>query len=298
MQDHWTNQFVVKALMLSLLATTPTRGMAAETTIKDDQTPEARMPRSLTITIQPGVWGNASTQDVHAVLKSAAQEIQRHCPNTRIPAIRVYHSQGSPIAQFEREKDGAVRVGLNAQNLYWAQYAYQFSHEFAHLLAVHAGDTGKKWKNAQHANQWFEEALAECASLFALRAMARTWTTNAPYPNWTSFAPKLRDYTDNLLSNPERLLPKEMTLPEWFEANESSLRSNAVQREKNAVVAAQLLPLFEDTPRHWESLAWLNLGSRDPQKSFWKYLQEWVEASPAAHRPFIRRIAEQFGLKL
>ena len=127
--------------------------------------------------------------------------------------------------------------------------------------------------------------------------MAKTWVTNAPYPNWKSFAPNLRTYADKVLAEPARQLPAGQSFQTWFAATEPSLRTNAVQRTKNGVVAAQLLPLFEQAPSHWEALVWLNLGTRDPKLPFRRFLAEWRAACPAAHRGFVEEVAVLFGVE-
>ena len=227
---------------------------------------------------------------------SAAHELWRHCPTLRLDPIRIQHDSGSPITHFARDPDGAIVVGLTARDTFWGQFAYQFSHEFGHVLALHAGDAAHKWQKSDHANQWFEESLCETASLFALRAMAKTWTTNPPYSNWKSFAPHLREYTDKLLADPARQLPRGQSFTNWFTLAEPSLRTNATQRLKNGLIAAQLLPLFEAEPARWEALAWLNLGTRDPRLPFQRYLQEWRAVCPPKHRPLVERVAALFGV--
>lgn len=252
---------------------------------------------ALVIEVQPGDWGKTSVADIRAVVCSAGGEIWRHCPNTHLDPICVRYSAKTPITHFARDQDGGIVVGLNARGTYWAQFAYQFAHEFGHVLAAQAGDASRKWRNTGHANHWFEESLCETASLFALKAMAQTWTTNPPYPNWKSFAPKLLEYADKLLQEPPRQLAAGQNFQPWFHASEPSLRTNATQRAKNGIVAAQLLPLFEQNPSGWEALVWLNLGTRDPKLPFRTYLAEWRAACPASHRPFVEKLAAAFGLE-
>lgn len=252
----------------------------------------------LAIEIQEGDWGHASVENIQAVLKSAGGEIWKHCRNSHVDRIRVRRCEGSPITYFQRDKDGAVLVGLNTKDLFWAQYAYQFAHEFAHVLADHAGEARRKWHTTDSANKWFEETLCETASLFALRGMARTWATYPPYPNWKGFAPKLHDYAEKLLNDPSRTLPPNRDFSTWFKEMEPSLRTNATQRARNGLMAARLLPLFEEEPRHWEAMIWLNRGTRDPSLPFSRYLAEWRDACPPEHRPFVAKLATQFSIKL
>ena len=73
------------------------------------------------------------------------------------------------------------------------------------------------------------------------------------------------------------------------------MRENPTLREKNCIVAAQLLPLFEADPSGWESLAFLNLGPRDAKKVLAQQLADWSENCPAKHKPFVSKIAALFS---
>jgi hypothetical protein len=73
------------------------------------------------------------------------------------------------------------------------------------------------------------------------------------------------------------------------------LRESGSQREKNLVVARELLPVFERCPGGWESVTFLNrVTDRDPRKSFAKQLRDWERACPEEHRPFASGIAALF----
>jgi hypothetical protein len=275
-------------VLLGLVSAYPRRGAAAP----------APSPRRLPITVTGDTWGDASRQNIEAVLQSAGQEIWRYCSNTTLPAIRVYSTDQDPIMNFTLGDGGHIRIGLNVRGRHWAQFAFQFAHEFAHALAMHPGDGRSRWKNSAHANQWFEESLCESASLFALRRMAGTWATQPPYPNWKSYAPHLEGYAQERMQAPTHQLPAGRTFAAWFQEQEPSLRTNATQRSKNTLIAVQLLPLLEESPRHWETLTTLNLGRHDKNKPFALYLSEWRSNSPAEYRPFIDRVATCFGIRL
>ena len=74
------------------------------------------------------------------------------------------------------------------------------------------------------------------------------------------------------------------------------MRANAIIREKNNIVAEQLLPLFEAQPAGWEAITFLNLGRREPEETLATRFAEWRAAAPAGHRAFIARIAAVFRL--
>ena len=232
-------------------------------------------------------WGGADIEDVRKVLASAAQTLWAHVPDRRLAPIEV-EPKGGPIVLFGRGPGGAYRVRLDTGGTYWAQYAFQFAHEFCHILC--------RYEPSEQANKWFEESVCETASLFALRRMAETWKTDPPYPNWRSFAPHLASYAEDRLKAAR--LPAGTTLAQWYAGHAGHLRANACDRSKNLVVAGALLPLFEESPARWQAVQYLNAGARPQPRPLPLYLADWHRHCPAAHRPFVRRVAALFGVGL
>ena len=256
--------------------------------------------RKLNLRVKMAGFGDAGEADIKAVLRSAAGEIWKHCSDTRFeqPGFEIYHSNQCPITLFNPTGDGYIAIGLAVEGRLWARFSFQFAHEFTHALMDHSNDSRKLWHNAGHANMWLEECICETASLFTLRAMGRTWKTNPPYPNWKDYAPSLAKYAKERMDDPKHRLPAGTTFAAWFAAEEPGLRKACGQREKNTVIAQQLLPLFEAEPSGWEAVTWLKLCSRDTEKTLAKHLSEWHANAPAAQRPFIDRVAAVFSVKI
>ena len=261
--------------------------------------PVAGSGRKLALRIKLAGFGGASEADIKAVLRSAAGEIWQHCPNTRFrqPGFEIYHNSKFPITHYEPSSDGYVVIGLAVEGNLWARFAYQFAHEFTHALMDHSNDPAKLWHKLEHANQWLEESLCEMGSLFSLRAMAQTWQTQPPYPNWKGYAASLADYVTKHLADPKHQLPERRTFAAWFAAEEPELRQKWAQRDKNTIIARQLLPLFEAEPRGWEALPSLKLGTHDAAKPLARHLTEWSAHAPPQQRAFISRCAAVFGVK-
>ena len=129
------------------------------------------------------------------------------------------------------------------------------------------------------------------ASVFTLRRMAERWPSSPPYPNWTGYAGVLANYVDELLSCRVRQLPTDATLREWLSAREMELRHDPCQRDKNAVVAYTLLPIFESEPAGWNAIHRLP----DSSAMLGDYLLEWQARVEPADRPFVKRILEAFA---
>lgn len=249
---------------------------------------------SLEILVDDRGWGKASPAEVRAVALSAAGELWQHCPGQRVRPIRIYHRTDFPQTDFSHDWRGRIRVGLNCEDTRWAQMAFQFGHEFCHTLAQHSTVALRGWHPARHANLWFEESLCEASSLFVLRRLAVTWQQNAPYEVWRGYAPAMGKYASDRLAKPEHQLPANTSFLAWFRANESSLRENAVQREKDVIIARQMLPLLEAEPAGWAAACYLNLGARQQGKSLAQHFSEWQNNSPPALRPFLGRLTSLF----
>jgi hypothetical protein len=134
-------------------------------------------PKPVDIHVQANGFGRASLADITAALQSAAFEIWRHCPHTRLDGIDFCYRPDHPQTNFERTSNGRIGIGLSARDTHWAQYSFQFAHEFCHALANYSNNSQRMVRYPRHANLWLEESPCETASLFALRAMSRSWLT-------------------------------------------------------------------------------------------------------------------------
>lgn len=246
-----------------------------------------------------GDFGTASAADIRAVIHSAATEIWKHCPDTRwqTRGFFIFPNEGSPITLFDHTADQRVAIGLNCRDTYWAQFAYQFAHEFLHALAGHSNDWRQPRIRGKKPNHWLEESLCEVASLFSLRAMAKSWKTEPPYPNWRDFADALHRYAGERMEATRKEFPDDgdKDFHRWFRDEENSLRENATQREKNNRIALRLLPLFEKEPAGWETMTFFNLGERGPDTGLADHFRIWREQTPERLRPFVGKIAAIFG---
>ena len=226
-------------------------------------------------------------RDVEKVLNSAADELWRYFPDTRLPPVEV-SAKGGPIVLFGRGPQGEIRVRLNTGERLWAQMAYQFAHEFCHILSNYDDKHGP--------TKWFEESLCETASLFALRRMGHTWETHPPYSNWMSYAPHLTEYAAKRLD--EARLPPGKTFAQWYRENAEALRANATDRARNNIVAGVLLPLLEADPQGWEAVSYLNKEVFPANYTFEDHLKAWQRQCPEKRAAFVAKVAAVFEISL
>ncbi len=243
--------------------------------------------------VRPG-WYEVDRGTVERVLRSASDELMQYFPARPFRPIAVaFRREGSPQVVYEggpRGRHTTDVILLTARSRFWCQYLYQFAHEHCHIL--HNADLPYP-----HEAGWFDESLSETASWFVLRALAKRWRHEPPFPGWESFAPELHNYAEPMLQ--EAALPEGATLAEWYANHQETFRADPVNRELNAVVACRLLPWFEEQPAHWEALTWLHhrrAHLRDRPLTFAEVLAEWEHHCPPRHKPLVQRIAAEFGV--
>jgi hypothetical protein len=252
--------------------------------------------RSINIRVEAKGFGGASAADITAVLQSAAGELFRYWPGTQLPNIDVYHRADHPQTDSRRVVGNRIAIGLTVRDNHWAQYSFQFAHECCHALINYSNDDRGLARDRRYANLWLEESLCETASLFTLRALSRSWLIAPPYAAWRNYAPWFSAYADERLALPEHHLPAGTSFAVWFRANEPALRQDSTRRDRNTIVAAQLLPIFEKEPRGWATLAFFS-RAENPKESLSQYFTKWRSASPRELQLFITKLAAVFEVK-
>lgn len=249
---------------------------------------ENQIQHNVHIVVPPSNWGGGRRGDVETLLRNTASHICRLFRNHFDADIRVIPGpvDEDPICLYRSPTETRYTIKLSARGKKWDQYAYQFAHEFCHVLSNH--ELLKK-----NPNNWFHEAICELASVFTLRRMGERWRTDPPYPSWSDYADILIKYECSQRQNYQLKckLPDGVSLHSWLLDNEEVLREDEYQREKNAVVAYQLLPIFEDTPTGWNTVR-----TFPTSKGYLKeYLSDWYSSVESEDKPFVARLSNAFG---
>ena len=252
--------------------------------------------RQIDIRVQAGGFGGASAADITAVLQSAAGELSGYWPGTQLPRIDVYHRPDRPQTDSIRAAGDRIAIGLTARDNHWAQYSFQFAHEYCHALINYSNDQRGVTPDRRYANLWLEESLCETASLFTLRALSRSWLIAPPYGAWRDYAPWFAAYAEERLALPEHQLPAGTSFMVWFRANQPALRQDSARRDRNTIVAAQLLPIFEKEPRGWGALTFFSRPAH-PSQSLSQHFTKWRSGCPWELQPFITKLAAVFEVK-
>jgi hypothetical protein len=249
-------------------------------------------PGSIDIRVRGEGFG-ASPADIKAILESAAGELWRYCPDTRLPGVDVYHRSDHPQTDLKLTDGGRVRIGMTARDNHWAQYSFQFAHEYCHVLINYNNNRTRAASHARNSNLWLEESLCETASLFTLQGLSRSWAVAPPNPVWRNYAQWFSDYLEKRLHSPEHRLPSGTPFLTWFHANESGLRRDGTNRDCNTIIATQLLPIFEREPHGWGALVFFNPIS---DQSLAQQFINWRSRCPPKLQRFVGRLAAVFGV--
>ena len=234
-------------------------------------------------------WGTGYPEDISAVLKSVAEIMFPLGGKPPYSNIMVGRSENGPIVLYKRGSKGQYLINLNSKDRYWCQYAFQFSHEIGHILCG--------FKDGDPSNLWFEETLGEVASLYSLLRMEEKWKHSAPYPHWKAYAPEFTKYARERKRKYKDQIPS--NLKKWFHENQKVLAKHPVDRPRNAALAIQLLPRFENSSVGWTTCAYLNDQKNKEAKSFESYLYDWYRSCPhTEQKGFVKKIAAEFGITL
>lgn len=230
-------------------------------------------------------WGGAAPEDIRVVCISAAQCFAPAISERPVEPIRVEpDSKGIPLTRFERLETGQVAIEMAVRGNVWSQLAFQFAHEFIHVLANFR-------RPFKHPTKWIEECLCEAGSLFALCAMARRWRIEPPYRQWADYADSLDEYASKRRADMDG-----DTFPDWLAAQLPKLELDALRRADNIVVASRLLPIFQADPEIWRAVRYLNLWTIKDDVPFDVYFETWRSVTPIQHHAAVDRIEQCLGL--
>ena len=236
-----------------------------------------------------GEWGVARAADIEKLLSDTASHINSLLKTPWAGEVHVKPAPAPPSVSTPRtlcrfSRTDPIVIQLTCKDRRWNQYAYQFAHEFCHVLSGYEDLEGNP-------NNWFHETICELASVFTLRRMGEQWATHPPYANWTDYSKSLLKYAAQRQKRDEVQLPIGTNLPDWLSSHESGLRKDRYQRDKNALVAYALLPIFEELPAGWNSIRKFPSSSGELKC----YLSDWASAADPDDVPFVVRLANMLG---
>ena len=238
------------------------------------------------ISVLPCEWGDARLDDIQNLLQDVASHIERELRDPFPGTIEVMNLPGEkqPRTHYRSPGNAAYPINLTAKDRKWSMFAYQFAHEFCHVISGYE-------PLRDNPNNWFHESICELASAFVLRQMGERWQHQPPYQSWASYSVSLTDYADCLLERLSSNMPSG-SFRAWLSENESDLRADPCLRDKNGVVATKLLPNFEQEPSGWNAVRQLPATTGNIRE----YIESWRSSVDAQDRGFVEGIGASLGL--
>ena len=228
---------------------------------------------------------NSSEQSIKKVCDYTIRPLWKNFPGYKLEPIVVTRGHNGPIVLYQRNSNKEIVVRLDTSTTYWCQYAYQWAHEFCHILCGYRND-GRE-------NKWFEETICEMASLYCMRAMVADWKAKPPFGSKT-YHKSIKSYIDNVIKKREKIQPND--LGKYYQKHKDALRKSSTLRDLNGAMAASLLPMFEENPENWEAVRYLNKTPAKPGITLKEYFTKWYKDAPKKHHKLIKKIAEHYGI--
>lgn len=214
--------------------------------------------------------------DICAVLDSVKIEFEKDFGSEHVNnrTVVIFPCKSNPVSYPAKNL-----IFLSARGRRWNSYVYEFSHELCHLMI---GNTDRDLG-------WFVESICELASFFYLRRLGTVWRHSPPYPNWSTYAPKMHTYFE-LESEKAVKLGEQKSLSQFIHEQDSYLRANSEQRSINALCALEMLPHFESAPNLWKDV--VNLSKISKTGSLGDFFDEWIQLS--ANKEMLRKLKALF----
>jgi hypothetical protein len=136
--------------------------------------------------------------------------------------IWVKHLPGVPVTWYQLDQDGRTVITLTAQDRYWCQYMYQFSHELCHV----ATNYDSPLRSPEFG--WLDETICELASWTTLTTLSNRWKVDPPFPTWKGYSSSIEEYRQETIDSYKKIVDPR-PLRQWFQSESSSLRKNSTQ---------------------------------------------------------------------
>lgn len=165
-------------------------------------------------------------------------------------------------------------------NTYWAQNAYQLSHELCHHFIKKKSPTGD--------NSWFEESICELSSLYFLSVLASNWE-KSPVVKKTNYSVSLKEYYSDVLKNSARINLKSLNVK--ISKLYKEMNEDPYLRDKNKCVAIKMLPIFTEFPSLWKDVYLIRKCNISDLRRFFT---EWSTLASDNNTKAIQKISKLF----
>jgi hypothetical protein len=175
-----------------------------------------------------------------------------------------------PIILYDRGTKNEYKMNLKVTREPWDQLIFQFAHEYCHLR------TNYSQSRFERKFKWFEESVAETASLYFLKQTYQHWLIAPPVSYIKPYPAAIMEYANNRIAEFKKGTPA--NFQNWFSENLPILTQIGNDRNKNGIIAITILPLFD--AKLWEATTYLNMWEIGANSNFHEYCKSWRMTVP------------------
>jgi hypothetical protein len=237
-----------------------------------------------------GNWGhmlpNAADQVVDLMRHSCLDGV-RLVSDRQPTRLRVdEHTTGSPAVWLHPDGSTTAWIIVDVGERAWSQLAYQFGHEFGHVMA-------NSWQpHAKPAQpcQWLEEAIVESFSLRGLGNLAASWKQTPPFAGDNAYGDAILGYRQDIIERYGKLAAEQGTIQDfgaWFAGHRGEIEGGGGLNHFAQAASLIVLAEYERTPGCVEAVGALNRWPGRSAVPVAEYLHAWeascveLQASPA-----------------
>ena len=234
-----------------------------------------------------GEWGGSPPNDALAVI-SRMREVclsgVRLLSDRQPAKLRVdEHTSGPPAIWLHDENPDTAWIIVDIGALDWCKLAYQFGHEFGHVLC----NSWQRQAAPRLPSQWLEEALVEAFSIRGLGLLADSWQQRPPFPHNAAFADAIRKYRQDLIEKYRKPAgePPVLDMCAWLRRNRDALDHSGGVGVIEGPEIVQIVAALEADKGCIEDLGALNRWSARSGVPVEDYLRLWQASCAEIHAP-------------
>ncbi len=125
--------------------------------------------------------------------------------------------------------------------------------------------------------------------------MASVWKKSKVLPNAkNNYGYVIEKYIQKVINNPKKNLSKQQLFKKWLDENIEYLELERYDRDKNGIVANQLLSLFEREPTLWELMTYWNKWEINHNDSIYEAFDKWLSILPEEKKAVAQKLINVF----
>jgi hypothetical protein len=284
----------IKAIASSIASTAgrisaPSLYNAGLTVMVQLSPPIEQAPTLLSAPIElAGDWGHMLPRAADQVverMRHACLDGVRLLSDRQPTRLRVdEHTSGPPHIWLHPDGSSMAWIVVDISERDWSKLAYQFGHEFGHVMAnswqPHAGPKAPC--------QWIEEAMVEAFSIRGLGRLAESWKQDPPFAGDNAFGDAISSYCQDIIRHYSALADQQGLSRDpaaWLVEHRSEIETPGLNPFAQAF-SLTVLAQYGHSPACVEALGALNRWPGRSGIPIEEYFREWkascseLETSP------------------